>query len=86
MTLINTSLLSLLTNDFFAEKASAHSRWREGGGRVSYSFSPREEEPKQTAEQTETSQSFRRGKFHFLIQTMRRRKTPDFVDVETMLS
>lgn len=63
MTLINASLFSLLTDDFIAGKASAHSRWREGGGRVSYSFSPREEELKQTAEQT--SQSFSREQVSF---------------------
>lgn len=65
MTLINTSLLRILTNDSAAEKAAVHSKWREGGGRVYYSFSPREEEPKQTAEQTETSQSFRREQVSF---------------------
>lgn len=65
MTLINTGLLSILTNDFVAEKASAHSKWRESGGKVSYSFSPLEEEPKQTAEQTEISQSFRREQVSF---------------------
>lgn len=85
MTLINTSLLSILTNGFVAEKDSALSKWREGGGRVSYFFSPREEEPKQIAEYSETSDSEERTSFIFWFR-LGEKKPPDFDDVETMVS
>lgn len=48
-------------------KASARSRWREGGERGSYSFLPHDHERENTKEQTETSQSFRREQVPFPV-------------------
>lgn len=70
MTLTNKSLLSIWPNYFVAEwkTESFCSLQMEGGWRKgSYSFLPHDQEPDNTKEQTETSQSFRREQVPFPV-------------------